>query len=100
VHVRLAYAETGIAIYDNPLEISAASELKVPVASTQQPGVIGGANRVEASPDAPATTQLQEESSIWLWIAIGLGFLLLVIIVLLISYIAKMRRRPEQSEAL
>jgi hypothetical protein len=100
VHVRLSYAKTGIAIYDSPLEISAASVAKVTAETTEVPGVIGSISPAIDSPQAPVTTQSEEGSGLWLWLLISTGILLFAIAPLLTLYRAKKWKVHLQSEAL
>jgi hypothetical protein len=95
VHVRLAYAKTGIVIYDSPLEISAASVVKVAAVATQAPGVIGS---TQAPVQSTVTAQVPDESGKWLLVLGSAGLLLLAIIAVLAFYMAKTRRLRAQSE--
>jgi hypothetical protein len=104
VHVRLAYAETGVAIYDSPLEISAAKVVPASVSATQMPGVLGSSEPVAEIPQAPeqstVTAQVQDGSGKWLLVLGSAGLLLLAILAVLAFYMAKTRRLRARSEAL
>jgi hypothetical protein len=100
VHVRLAYAKTGVAIYDSPLEISAASAVKVPAVATKVPGMVGSSDPIVENPRAPVTAQVQEGSSLWLWAMVSAGILLFVIVPLLVPYLVKKRKERLQGEVL
>jgi hypothetical protein len=107
VHVRLTYAATGVAIYDSPLEISAASVVKVAAVATQVPGVIGSSDPVVESPQVPVqstataqTAQVQDGSGKWLLVFGSAGLLLLAIIAVLALFMSKTRRLRAQSEVL
>lgn len=104
VHVKLAYAKTGIATNDSPLEISAAKVVKVSAVATQAPGVIGSSEPVAEIPQAPVqsavTAQAQDGSNKLLWVLGSGGVLLIAIIVVLALFMSKTRRLRAQSEVL